>query len=464
MIFDFKSLNKLFVKLNIVFSKKLPNLDFILLLKIINLINLNNFIKKSQWWSKEKIYTYQSKKLHELIVNSYENVPYYRKIFDKKNIDPNSIKTVDDIKKLPFLTKDIIRKNINQLKSTDYPEYIFQYTSTSGSTGKPLNLYVNRLNHPVNSIVFHMLNLKRAGCSFFEKSVDLRGIVNISNSDNKKFWKYSLFHRRLSLSPFYLTEEYIPCYIKKMREFNPKYIEAFPSTIIKIARYMKKNNLKPLKNLKVIFSTGEFLYDWQYKLLEEVFKCRIFLTYGHSENTAVGGSCEKSNLYHFFPEYGIVELIGKNEELIREDGKKGEIVTTGFMNKLFPLIRYRTGDFGIYKKKCECGRNCFLLKEIQGKCKKKYIYTKDNRKIPFTSINIDFKIFNNVERFQFYQNKKGVLVLRLIKTKKYSNDDAKKIKKQLNSIFKNDIDLKIELVDNISGIKSGKFSYLVQDL
>lgn len=423
------------------------------------------FLKKSQWWDKKKINEYNLKKIHQLIKHSYENVPYYRELFDKNGIKPNEIKDFDSFKKIPFLTKEIIRKNNEKLKSKNHPNYRFQYMATSGSTGKPLGLYVDKIDYSVDSFAFQKIKLLRAGLKFFDKSVDIRGVVTIPSADKGKFWKYSMLGRQMSLSPSHLTEQNLPKYIEKIRKFKPKYILSYPSTIIEIARYIKKNKIKPISNLKVLFCTAETLYDWQKKLFEKVFQCRIFETYGHSENSALASYCEKSNYFHFFPEYGFVELIDKNNLPITKEGEKGEIVATGFRNDLFPFIRYKTGDLGVYtKKQCSCGRSCLLLEKIEGKWQQEYIYSKDNRPISFTTLDIQFKVFDNVKQFQFYQKEKGFLILRILKKNEFSNNDTELIRKEFDRLFRNDIDLEIEFVDEIPKTVTGKHGYLVQEL
>jgi phenylacetate-CoA ligase len=424
-----------------------------------------NFLKKSQWWTEKTILKYQLKKLRQLIKYSYENVPYYKGLFDKNGIKPEEITDLSNFKKIPFLTKDIIRQNKDELKSQSYPEYRFQYTVTSGSTGKPVGLYVDKINYYVDSFAFQKLKLERAGCNIFDKNIDIRGVVSIDSADKGKFWKNSIFGRSMSLSPYHINDDNIPKYIEKIRKFKPKYILSYPSIITEIARYMKKNNIKPISSLKVVFCTAEILYDWQKKLFTDVFRCRIFETYGLSENSALASYCEKSNLFHFFPEYGIVELIDKNSKDVTREDERGEIIVTGFRNDLFPFIRYKTGDTGVYtNQKCTCLRSCFLLKNIEGKWQQKSIFSKDNTPISFTSLDIDFKIFDKVKQFQFYQKEKGILILRILKKNDYTEEDTELILKEFYRLLKDNFRLKIEYVDNFNKTLTGKHSYLIQEL
>jgi len=457
-------------KLIISISDKAPKNVFIFdiilfLLRYKRIKNTSNLIKRIQWYSKDEIDKYHLTKLQEVVKYSYENVPYYKDLFDKFEIKPEDIKNFDDFYKIPFLTREIIRKNSNNLKSKNVSEIRFRLMATSGSTGKPLEVFVDKIKYPINAFAYYSTIINRAGCGIFDKSVNLTGIMSIPSENKGKFWKYKMLSRKMHMSLLHLNKENIPKYIEKIRKFNPKYILTYPSAIIEIARYIKENQIKPIPSLKVVISAGETLYDWQKKIIEESFQCRVVEFYGHSESTTMAVSCEKNNFLHFFPEFGFVELINKDGNHVKKDGEKGEIVTTGFMHILFPFIRYKTGDIGILSnEKCSCGRNCLILKKIEGKWQQEYIYSKDDVQIPFTSLYINFKIFKNVEQFQFYQEEKGVIILRILKRETYSSEDTKNIRQELSKLLGSGFELKIKFVDEVPKTAAGKYSYLVQKI
>ena len=296
---------------------------FLFLIRYRRINHMLNFINNIQWYSKDEIDKYQLTKLQQLVKYSYENVPYYKDLFDKIEIKPKDIKNLDDFQKIPFLTKEIIRRNSNNLKSKNVPGFRFQLTATSGSTGKPLELFVDKIKYPINAFAYYKVFINRAGCKIYDKSVHLIGTVIIPSANKDKFWKHKTMGRRMHLSTLHLKRENIPKYIEKIRKFNPKYILAYPSAIIEIARYIKENKIKPISSLKAIMLSGETLHDWQKKLIEESFQCRIFEFYGLSESTAFASSCEKSSYFHFFPEYSFIELIDKNGEPVKEEDEEG---------------------------------------------------------------------------------------------------------------------------------------------
>ena len=112
-----------------------PLQDFIKRTKIIDSIN---FLNNSQFWSDNEIQNYQLFKLKKLLKFAKYNVPYYDKLFNKINLNIEDIKVLDDIQKIPVLTKDIIRKEKNNMIARDFNWRFVSTGKTGGTTGSPL--------------------------------------------------------------------------------------------------------------------------------------------------------------------------------------------------------------------------------------------------------------------------------------------------------------------------------------
>jgi len=415
------------------------------------------FLKKSQWWSREQLEEYQLQQLSKLLNHAYENVLYYRKIFDALGLMPKDIKSIKDLQKLPFLTKETIREHVEDLKATNYPESKFEYTRTGGSTGFPLRFYKEKGVWLTRLTAYTKIMMDWADSSFFDRSVFITG------RDDP--WKYQLFGRMLVLSSFHMNEEYLPQFIQKIRKLKPKYILTYPSAITILAKYIRKNKLEIFPSVKTIISHAETLYDWQRELVEETFKCRVHDHYGLREQTVLGGTCEHSNYFHMFPEYGITELVDKEGNLVTKEGETGEIVGTGFHTYYFPFIRYKTGDLGVYtEEKCPCGRNHPLLKKIEGRVQD-FVISKTKKLVPFTRIHhLVAESSQNVKECQFYQDAEGKLVLNIVKTQHYTDSDSQNIQKGFKKILGDEFNLTIRFVDQIPCTKRGKFQFLIQKL
>ena len=265
------------------------------------------FLKKSQWWSKEQLEEYQLQQLSKLLHHAYENVPYYTKVFDELGLKPEDIQGFNDLQKLPFLTKEIVRENLDDFKAKNYPDWKFEYVNTGGTmsgTAKPFGLFYEKGDSRAREWAFMKTQWDRVGYHFTDKCVVLRGYVDKSeNSD--KFGTYSLFGRWLILSSFLMSDKNLPGYIEKIRKFKPKYIQAFPSIITAIAEYMHDYDIKPFPSVRALLCGSENLYGNQRDFLSNVFQCRVYSWYGHAEQSVLAGECEANSKYHIFPEYGI---------------------------------------------------------------------------------------------------------------------------------------------------------------
>lgn len=423
------------------------------------------FLEESQWWSKEKLEAYQMQQLQELLNHAYKNVPYYQKVFDERGLKPKGIQDFNDLKKLPYLTKEIIRENLSNLMAQNYPSSKLQYVTTGGSTGTPLGFYHEKGVSDAREWAFMLTQWRRVGFKRGDRSLNLRGNI-IRSASKGRFWEYNPASKDLTLSSYYMTDENLPKYIAEIREFSPDFIQGYPSAITILARFMKKNDINHFPSVKAILCGSENLYPWQRELLKEVFQCRVYSWYGHSEQAVLAGECEKSTYYHIFPEYGFVELISGDGGLVTEENKMGEIVATGFNNFVFPLIRYKTGDIGICTRRtCTCNRNYPLLKRVEGRLQE-LIVTKDKRLITLTALIFaqHFEAFSRVKEMQLVQEKEGKLLVKIVKTTQYSPKDEQEILSKMQSCVGDGLHIIFNYVEAIQRAKSGKYKFLIQKL
>lgn len=420
-------------------------------------LNTYVFLKESQWWKKERIEKYQLLQLKKLLHNSYKNVPYYKKLLNECNLNPANINSLQDLQNIPFLTKDIVRQNLENLKATNYPQHKFEYFSTGGSTGQPLQFFIEKGVYFAKMMAYGKIQNEWTNHHFFDKYVTIIG--------QKELFKYGRFGRTLNLSSFNMNDEDIPIFIQKIRALKPKHILSYPSSLTKLACYMKKNNLNFFPSVKSVLCIAETLYPWQRTLIEEKFKCRVYERSCQRESVAFGIQCKNTNYFHMFPQFGIVELIGKDGKQIKNEDEIGEIVGTGLHNYNFPFIRYKTGDLGVYtSQQCSCGCHYPLLKRIEGRTQE-FALSKTNQPIPLTgTYDLVAKSSQNIKECQFYQDTAGTLILNIVKTQNFTDNDNQMIQKNFHKLFGNRLDLTIRFVDHIPLTSSGKYQFLIQKL
>jgi len=427
--------------------------------------NTYAFLQKSQYWSREKLEKYQLLQLRKLLYHAYENVRYYRSVFDERRLSPDDVKTLDDLRKLPYLTREIIRDDLENLVARNYSESDLRFTTTGGSTGVPLGFYRDEPVWAVKEWAFITSMWHRVGYKLEDKRVVFSGYV-VRSAEKGKFWEYDLLNNRVFFSSYHMTDKNLPRYIEEIRRIKPDFIHGYPSVITILARFMKENSIEPFPSVKAVLCGSENIYQPQRDLLEEVFNCRAFSWYGHTEQTVLAGECECSTYYHVSPQYGIVELIGKDGEFVTDEDGVGEVVATGFINYAMPFIRYKTMDLGVHSnQKCECGREYSLLKRVEGRLQD-LIVTNDGRLISLTALIFGqhFHAFSRIKDMQINQDKKGEITMRIVKARGYSDKNEKEIFQRIQKITDNQMHVQFEYVDEIPRTRMGKRLFLIQKL
>lgn len=411
-----------------------------------------------------EVSNYQFGQLKKILDYAYKDVPYYTRLFNEVKFHPDDFRSLEDIKKIPYIDKNIIRQNQQDLISKSFPEKYLKYEHTGGTTGLPLDFVLDkRTSSPYETA--YLENIWRTvGYRRYDRCIVLRqdhvpGII-----EGKKYWKINRMTNWLTMSAFHLNEDTFEVFYKKIIDFKPRFIIAFPSNAYLLAKFIKERDYQPLSSLRGIICSSENMYDWQRKFMEETYRVRVFSYYGHSEKCALAAECNNSTDYRFHPQYGFVELINENNDWCSADGEKGEIVVTGFNNYASPLIRYRTDDIGIYTtRRCGVTPHWLTIKKIEGRIQD---FVVDADGTPKTAIHIDRPFWNirdKIYAYQYIQDIPGKLKLLIHPIDKLDNQQIESIRKLFaDAYFKTELD--VEQVEYIPRTKTGKFKYLVQNI
>jgi len=418
------------------------------------------FLQETQWWSKEKQEEYQMDQISKLLNHAYENVPYYTRVFDERGIKPKDIQSFNDLKQLPYLTNQIVRENLEDLTAVNYNKKKLKAVTTGGTSALPMGFYIDVKTDRAKEWAFITSLWTRMG---YDIKKNNRSVIIRGNIPKNGLYEYR--GRELILSTFKLTEENMKLYLRLIEEFNPDFIQAYPSSIHILSKYILRNNLKvKLNRLKGILCSSENLFDLQRTNIQEGFGVRVYNFYGHTEHACLAGECEVSSYFHLQREYGYTELINEFGEDVCKEDEIGEIVATGFNNYVIPFIRYKTGDLAVNtNEKCQCGRECKLIKRIEGR-KQDYFVDRTGRIIP--AIWFDYplwKVKYKISSFQYIQNEPGILLLNIQCFEKLTDEDIKEIRAAFSSCY-SEFELIIKIVEEIERTKRGKFKFIVQNL
>jgi phenylacetate-coenzyme A ligase PaaK-like adenylate-forming protein len=417
-------------------------------------------IQTADHWSKAEIDAFHFKKLKEQIFSAYEKCPAYKKLYDDAGIKITAIENLADFKKLPFVDKNFINQNINDLLLVDKNNPDVDYVTTGGTSGSPLTFYINAGRSQIE-YAYLVDGWRRAGFKLGEVKAVLRG--HVTGRKKGVHQSYDPIFNEYYLSNFHMNDKDMKAYIHKIKSLSDCFLHVYPSSIYQLARFAKKENIN-FENVKAILAESENIYPDQRAFVEEVFNCRYFSSYGHTEKLVAAGECEFSNNYHVWPTYGYLELIDEDGNEIVDKGKVGEIVGTGFINTVMPFIRYKTGDFAEYVGHyCEqCKRNHLIIKDIRGHRVQEHLVAVDNSLISWTAVNMHDNTFDNVLQYQFYQDYPGIALIKVKVNELFSQQDQERIIFNINRKLNGRIKIMLKKVDNIPLTEQGKSIFVDQ--
>ncbi|MBQ3235256.1 MAG: phenylacetate--CoA ligase [Clostridia bacterium] len=319
-------------------------------------------------YSREKIEQIQLERLKETVKRVYEKVLPYRKKMDDAGVKPEDIKSLKDLSKLPFVTKQDLRDNYPFGLFAVPKEELVRIHASSGTTGKP-----TVVGYTQGDLDTWTECVSRIACMGGATKNDVSQIC----------FGYGMFTGALGLH--YGLENIgstiVPSstgnsekQIMYMKDFETTLLVATPSYALRLAEIARSIGVDPTKDLKVKIALvgSELLTE---AMREEIHKCwgedvLVTSNYGMSElmGPGVSGECEYLDGMHINEDFFIPEIINSETGEVLPAGEQGELVITCIKKEGLPLIRYRTKDITrlIYEP-CKCGRTFVRMENLSGR-------------------------------------------------------------------------------------------------
>ncbi|MBR4858180.1 MAG: phenylacetate--CoA ligase [Clostridia bacterium] len=315
--------------------------------------------------SLEEMKALQSEKLVKQVKRVYENVEYYRNLMDEKGVTPDDIKSIDDLYKLPFLTKADLRDAYPYgLLGTDLKNCV-RIHSTSGTTGRRV-------------VAFYTKNDIELWDDCCARALTAAGATN--EDVCQVAYGYGLFTGGFGLNG---GSQKVGCLTLPMSSGNTErqvqFMQDLHSTIIcctpSYAAYMgetiKEMGISPDElDLKAGIFGAEPWTEEMRRDIEKSLGLKAYDIYGLTESTGPGVAfeCEEQTGMHINEDHFLAEIIDPETGEVLPEGSKGELVFTSLDKEGFPLLRYRTRDICVLsRKKCSCGRTLIKMAKPMGR-------------------------------------------------------------------------------------------------
>ena len=395
------------------------------------------------------------RRLIRTIRAAYENVPFYRQKYDEAGIDINSIRSADDIKKLPFLTKDEVLLNFPQsivARGVNIDDC--HYSATTGSTGRSLPFIFT----------------KKTFAFYIATGVRMYTMIGYRPWHKVAYIKYTKLNYP-RLGPFFQTthiKSTIPVedQIRELRQAKADLIIGYASLVYEIAKRATVEDLKHIRP-KFIGINSELSTQDQRDFISTVFGCPVYDEYSTEETWMIASQCRHHN-YHIFTDNVWVEFVDNHGREVKPDDM-GEIILTTTRSAAMPFIRYRIGDLGRYSNApCRCGLGFPLLRAFEGRADDCFILPSgkfvSSLKLLNTFTMYIKKYLHLLEEFKVTQVRSDLIVIKIIKGSQYNSAHLEELLTDLHRLLDDSVSIKVEFVDAIAksdGIKRKAIESLV---
>jgi phenylacetate-CoA ligase len=415
----------------------------------------------TEQWSADQISAHFDRELPQLVQYAYANVPFYRQLYDEAGVDVVAIRCAADIVHLPTISKADLLAAGREMEKPGVPEITVARYTTGGSTGTIGTLAGPRGIADWETGCIHAL-WQRIGFRDGDPIVTLRGALI---DDGRRLSEFERATNRLTISTYHLNDDNVDEIIRLIDDFQPKWLHVYASAATLLANVLRRTEKRLQAWPAGVLCGSEAVFDWHIALFSEVYGCRTYSHYGHGELALLGGWCERVNTYHFLPNHGYLELLDDDGQPVTRPDTPGEITGTGFYNRVMPLIRFRTADWGAWDVPgpCPaCHRAHQRLSRIEGRIQE-YLILQDGTRFPVTNINaLHGLFFSLIYRFQFVQHGPGRATLRFMPAVPMNDERLAEIRAAFAYLGPMGLALDFACVDELPLTASGKQRVVLQ--
>ena len=302
-----------------------------------------NLYVKSISWSRDELVSFQVKKAKELLEYSYRNSRFFKKRFDDSGFNYEHFSYLDDLNKIPSLSRADLQNNLNEILSSEFEISQCSRGSSSGSTGHPVLYYHDKIGTSANkaSVLFGKY---LGGYQLGDPWINIWGNPTAVNVDWKKMGsrlkKYFTNEDRFPAYKLSDTDQYKNLYHMIINK-KPKYIYGYTNAIFLFSQYLEEKSIR-LDFVVGVFTTAENLQPFQKNKIEERLG-KVYDQYGCSEINGIATQTKFDDYYsnidpHVIVEYGeIVDTVNNSRKLI----------ITDLQNRVLPFVRYENGDLAV---------------------------------------------------------------------------------------------------------------------
>lgn len=438
-------------------------------------------LRRSGRATADELRALQNARLRRLLRMAEEHCPFYRRRFQQVGFDVHDPRiTVDDLRRLPTLSRDEIHESLDELtwsspQPAPYGPPVLHHTG--GSSGEPLKFHIDRARQAADWAARW-----RArgwwGVRPGDREILLWGApIHTHGRQRLRRWRDRLLNQ-VVLSAFEMTDDRLETYVKQMIRFRPVCIYGYATSLATLARHVLRRpgteRLSAMRQLRAVFVTGETLIEHDRQLIESAFGAPVVNEYGARDAGLLALQCPAGSL-HIPSENVIVELLEPSRNSADplspgepvSPGETGEVVVTYLENFVMPFIRYRVGDLArrpsMSDGTCPCGRAHPLLAEIQGRMTDQIVIRQDGQLKRMHALSLIYALreMDGIRRFRIVQSSLDAFTIELVADERFTTECEHRLTGRLRLRLGKHVTIHIQRCEAIRTGASGKHACVI---
>jgi len=407
--------------------------------------------------SKVELDRLQLKQLKATLKHAYDDVPFYHRKLREANVRPDDIEQTDDLRKIPVTTKSELQSAaLSDLVASGISPSMLVERMTSGSTGMPLTLIADG-----KTVDYEKALWSRA---FMANGVRPWHKISVV-TDPKNFPSSGKLTQRLGLPRRNHVSIFDSPEIqqKLIEKFNPDVIRGYSSSLALLADYCQNRTCKIRP--RFVFTAAELLDRVSRETICNAFHAELFDNYACIEFGLLSWECLEHAGYHINGDSVMMEILDGEEAV--SPGERGDIVCTGLVNRVMPLIRYEMGDVGVIsEEQCPCGRALPIMKVLEGR-EGDFLITTEGRTVsPIIFFPYPFENLEKIKQFRVIQEKRDLIVIQLVLREPYEHYSSlcEKATAEIQRVFGEDMRVEFQALKGLRTDASTKLRKIMSNI
>lgn len=416
-------------------------------------------LEETQYWTRSRLDDLRSQKLRTLVASLYERSPRYRIMLDEVGAHPRDIRGIEDLTKLPIMTKAMLREHGAALRARNFRDDTLETGITGGTTGMPMQV-VRDYAGTIWMRASYWRGLGWGGLGLGTPWAQLFG-GSLGRQTRPLAQLKSWFAGKVFLPAFELGPGNVAAYAAAVKRAGARFLVGYCSACHQLAALAESAGIA--LHLDAVFPTAELLPEHWRERIARVFGAKVLPYYGCGEVQSLAYTCpDRPDVYHTCDEHAVIEVE-------QEDGRaaltgEGAFLITDLDNQAMPLIRYRNGDAGVLAGPgCECGRSLRRITRLDGRVNDVLLTTTGNVISGVIGTHA-FRHVPGVVEYQIVQHRPGQAVIRIVRTPGY---EVARAEPALHAIFRKHLgegaDVSIEYHGALPRTAAGKARFVINE-